>query len=194
MNNRPTISAYLVVYNEEPVIERCLKSIRDIVDEIIVVHDGECGDKTLEIAQKYGARIFVEPHIGIAEPHRSMALKEATGEWILQVDADEFLDEAGRVAVRGLVSDPHVDGYYFNWELWDGAQPVHFPGLQKLVLFKKSAASFQGVPQTEVAIQGVKKKVDVVLHHQPVQENISWRNANRKRVYWLKAHVPYFFQ
>ena len=47
------ISAYLVVYHEEKVIERCLKSLVGVVNEIIVIHDGPCLDKTMEIAKKY---------------------------------------------------------------------------------------------------------------------------------------------
>ena len=46
-NDRQTISACLVVYNEEKVIRQCLDSIKGFVDEIILVHDGQCTDKTL---------------------------------------------------------------------------------------------------------------------------------------------------
>lgn len=45
-----SISACLVVRNEEAVIERCLESLAGVVDEIVLVHDGECEDRTLEIA------------------------------------------------------------------------------------------------------------------------------------------------
>ena len=81
MNNR--ISACLVVYNEEKIIKNCLASIKDAVDEIIVVHDGECIDKTLEICKSYTNKIFIKQHIGEAEPHRPFGFKQATGDWIL---------------------------------------------------------------------------------------------------------------
>ena len=47
MPEKNTISACLVVHNEEKLIGRCLESIKNLVDEIIVVHDGPCQDKTL---------------------------------------------------------------------------------------------------------------------------------------------------
>ena len=51
-----TISACVVAHNEEAVIERCLASLDGVVDEIIFVHDGECRDRSLEIAERHGAR------------------------------------------------------------------------------------------------------------------------------------------
>ena len=63
MANKPaTISACLVVYNEEKSIQCCLESLRPVVNEIIIVHDGECNDKTLEIARKFTKHIYFQPH------------------------------------------------------------------------------------------------------------------------------------
>ena len=56
--NRNKISAFIVAYHEENLIERCLRSLVDVVDEIIVVHDGPCLDKTIKIAQKYTSKVF----------------------------------------------------------------------------------------------------------------------------------------
>lgn len=61
------ISACLVVRNEEKVIERCLNSLKGAVDEILIVHDGECGDNTLKIAKKFNADIFIRPMAGVME-------------------------------------------------------------------------------------------------------------------------------
>lgn len=187
------ISACLVVYNEEAVIERCLASIAPFVSEIIIVHDGLCSDQTLVIAARYTNKIFIREHIGIAEPHRSFTYQQAAQPWILQVDADEFVDAVDGAAIQELVDKPVADGYYWQWELWNGKQPITFKGLQKMVLFKKASVSFQGIPQTDVTVRGSKKVVPITLHHRPVTENVSWHNANRKRRYWLQSHVPYFF-
>jgi Glycosyltransferases involved in cell wall biogenesis len=64
---RNKISACIVVYNEEKVIKRCLDSIKNVVDEIILVHDGPCKDRTLEIAKRYTNKIFIRPHVGMME-------------------------------------------------------------------------------------------------------------------------------
>ena len=91
MNNK--ISACLVVHNEEKVIRRCLDSIKNVVDEIIVVHDGPCTDKTMEIAREYGAKIYEQPFNGEAEKHRPFSYRMTSGAWILQIDADEYLSK-----------------------------------------------------------------------------------------------------
>ena len=187
------ISACLVVYNEEKVIERCLRSIAGLADEIIVVHDGPCEDKTLEIAKKFTDKIYIRPHIGIAEPHRVFSFETASNPWIFQIDADEFVDTRSHDEIRALTDNENIIGYYFKWELWDGKGPVYFKGLQKLALFQKDKVRFQGLPQKDVETDGGKLKTDIVLHHQPLYENISWKTARDKRKYWLRAHVPYFF-
>ncbi len=95
---RPTISAYVVARNEERLIARCLSSFADLVDEIIFVHDGECEDRTLEIAEEYGCRIYVRPLRGHADASKVFALSQARYDWILGVDADEFLSSGLRAA------------------------------------------------------------------------------------------------
>ena len=57
MSKKPKISANVVVYNEERNIKRCLDSVRDAVDEIILVNSGPCTDRTLEIAKRYTKNI-----------------------------------------------------------------------------------------------------------------------------------------
>lgn len=190
---KPKISACLVVFNEEKIIRRCLESIRDLVDEIIIVHDGECRDTTLDIAREFTDKIFVREHIGIAEPLRSFSYAQANHEWILQIDADEYFEEADHGAIRALLASSNADAYIFKWELWDGSRVVRFPGLQKLCFFRKDSISYQGLPQAQVAVRGKTANADLVLHHRPSYDCVSWATANRKRAYWLKSHVQYFF-
>jgi glycosyltransferase involved in cell wall biosynthesis len=118
------ISACLVVYNEEKLIRRCLESLRDVVDEIILVHDGECTDRTLEIAKEYGAKIFVRDHKGFCEHHRPFCCKQASYNWILQIDADEFLSAELRNNLRSLVSNQEVSAYELLWPFWDGKKEI----------------------------------------------------------------------
>src|SRR5579862_5338849 len=103
-----SISACLVVRNEEAVIERCLHSLAGVVDEIVLIHDGECTDRTLEIAERFGARITVADHAGGNEPHLPFAFALATGEWLLRLDADEFLSPELRAALPGLTARTDV--------------------------------------------------------------------------------------
>jgi glycosyltransferase involved in cell wall biosynthesis len=85
-----SLSVVLATRNEEENIGRCLESVKDIADEIIVV-DEYSADKTREIAESYGAKVYLEPHHNIFHITKEKALEKATGEWILQLDADELV-------------------------------------------------------------------------------------------------------
>ncbi len=84
------LSVVLATKNEEANIARCLDSIKKIADEIVVV-DEYSTDKTVEIAKKFGAKVFLEPHHDIFHITKQKALDRATGDWILQMDADEMI-------------------------------------------------------------------------------------------------------
>lgn len=85
------ISAVINTLNEEKNIERCLKALT-WVDEIVVCDDGSV-DKTLEIAKKFGAKIYHHNSTGFVEAARNFAARLAQGDWILVVDADEEIPE-----------------------------------------------------------------------------------------------------
>lgn len=86
------ISACVIAKNEEENIARCLASYRDIVNEIILVDTGST-DRTVEIARQYNAKVFhFQWHNDFAAA-KNFALERAKGQWILFLDADEYLDE-----------------------------------------------------------------------------------------------------
>lgn len=87
------ISVVINTLNEEKNIGRCLKSIQDFADEIVVV-DMHSEDKTKEIAEEYGAKVYSHQRTGYVEPARNYAIKKAVGKWILILDADEELKES----------------------------------------------------------------------------------------------------
>jgi glycosyltransferase involved in cell wall biosynthesis len=113
MNNK--LSVVLATRNEEANIERCLNSVKDIADEMIVV-DEYSEDRTREIAQKFGAKVFLEPHHDIFHITKQKALERATGDWILQLDADEAvtpeLSEQIKATVGG--NPPKVENKLFE--------------------------------------------------------------------------------
>lgn len=82
------LSACMMVKNEEKFLPQCLKSIKDLVDEIIVVDTGS-EDKTVEIAESFGARVFHHPWQNNFSVHRNQSLDYATGDWLFIIDADE---------------------------------------------------------------------------------------------------------
>ena len=82
------LSVVLATRNEEENIRVCLKSVKDIADEIVIV-DESSTDNTREIARKYGAKVYKVKHEPIFHKTKQKALDKATGDWILQLDADE---------------------------------------------------------------------------------------------------------
>ena len=84
------LSVVLATRNEEQNIGRCLESVKNIADEIIIF-DEYSTDKTREIAKSFGAKVYLEPHHEIFHVTKQKALEKAKGEWILQLDADEVV-------------------------------------------------------------------------------------------------------
>lgn len=84
------LSIVLATRNEEENIVACIESAKEIADEIIVV-DEESGDNTVNLAKKMGANVFTVKHEDMFHKSKQKALDYASGDWILQLDADERL-------------------------------------------------------------------------------------------------------
>lgn len=87
----------MIVKNEEKFLEQCLKSVDQKVDEIIIVDTGST-DSTVNIAEKYNAKIFSFEWVDDFSIARNFSLEQATSQYILVMDADEYLDEATDLA------------------------------------------------------------------------------------------------
>jgi glycosyltransferase involved in cell wall biosynthesis len=96
------LSVALAVYNEEKSLGRCLESVQDFADEIVIV-DGGSTDRTLEIAKKYKARIIQTDNPPIFHINKQKALEAAKGDWILALDADECVSKALRADIEAVV-------------------------------------------------------------------------------------------
>jgi glycosyltransferase involved in cell wall biosynthesis len=113
--NLAVLSVAIITLNEEENLPRTLESVKDLVrdlgGEIIIVDSGST-DRTLDIASRYGARIFSEEWKGFAGQKNS-ALEKATGDWVLSLDADEPLEPAAAEEIHGLLTaTPSVQGYW----------------------------------------------------------------------------------
>ncbi|HLN20392.1 MAG TPA: glycosyltransferase family 2 protein [Bacteroidales bacterium] len=110
----PKISAIIITYNEEDSIGRCLDSIKDIADEIIVV-DSFSTDRTREICKEYNVRFISHEFEGYRD-QKNFALQQATYQNILSLDADEALSDELRASILAIKNDDKwdYDGYKFN--------------------------------------------------------------------------------
>lgn len=188
------ISACIVLFNEEEKIRRCLESLVGLVDEIVIIHDGRCNDRTLDIAGEYTKRIYILEHIGEAEPHRPFSFKTAKYEWILQIDADEFLSEELRGNLRKLVNDDSVSAYELLWPIWDGKKYLTKQWPRKRCLFKKEKVSFLGIPHYVVNVSGKILKCNFILEHRPDYNNLAWSVFSKKWIDWSKIQARVYLK
>ena len=101
------VSVVVITHNEEENLHRCLKSL-DWADEIILV-DAESEDRTVQIAKEYTDKVYIHPWGGFVE-QRNWALKQATHQWVLFLDADEVVSPQLRGELEAL-KDKGMRGY-----------------------------------------------------------------------------------
>jgi glycosyltransferase involved in cell wall biosynthesis len=187
-----SVSACLVVRHEEAVIERCLASLDGIVDEIVLVHDGVCEDRTLEIAHGHGCRVFERPLIGHREGPAIFAYQAARGEWIFAIDADEYLSEPLRRELCDLVKDERANGYEFLWPRWDGQRYITENGPYKLALFRRSRVHLVGLIHGIEQVDPPIRKIDLRLEHRPQYNNAALRTVLTKWRRWARINAREF--
>ncbi|ACX51421.1 glycosyl transferase family 2 [Ammonifex degensii KC4] len=104
------LSLCVIAKNEEENLPRLLSSVRGVVDEIVLVDTGST-DRTVEVGREFGARVFSFPWTGDFSEARNFSLDQATGDWILFLDADEELVEGEGERLRKLLEEGVADAY-----------------------------------------------------------------------------------
>ncbi len=151
------LSLVIITHNEEERLRPALESSRDLVDEIIVC-DSFSSDGTLRIAKEFGATIIQHPFQDYGS-QKNLAMSKASGEWILNLDADERLSEQLRASIARWKAgpEPDVDGYRIRrkthylgrWIQHSGWYPE-----RKLRLFKKVKARWEGRVHERLELSG----------------------------------------
>lgn len=161
---------------------RCLASIADIVDEIVVVDTGS-DDRSVDIAREHGARLLHHRWSGDFSEARNVALDAARGTWILYIDADEFLAPTTRDHVVASLSDPdrHVAyrirlrsrpqfSPYLEYRLWRNRPDIRFKG----VIHESVVHSIHAVADGEGLGIGV---ADLLLEHDGYEGDQTHKHA-----------------
>lgn len=123
------ISACMIVKNEEKMLEKTLPTLAKGADEIILVDTGST-DKTVEVAKKYGAKIYSFPWINDFSAARNESLKHAAGDWIIWIDADEYLTAENLNKLRQeieIASEPALEINLYENKLGDCAKQRGYP-------------------------------------------------------------------
>lgn len=165
----PALTAILISYNEEQDLPRALKSLAGIADEIILVDSGST-DRTCEIAESFGARIYKRELNSFAE-QKNYAASLSSNDWVLSIDCDEELDSELRASL--LVwkqASPGENGYTFprmtnylgGWIRHSGWYPDY-----KLLLYRRDKGKFAGALHERVHLEGPPGRLKGhVLHYQ----------------------------
>lgn len=112
MGKSVEISAVIITFNEDKNIGRCLDSLNEVADEIVVV-DSFSTDRTEEICNDKGARFIRNPFEGHVE-QKNYAMSRANHDHILSLDADEALSEELKKSILSAKNNWNYDGYSFN--------------------------------------------------------------------------------
>ncbi|HPT14234.1 MAG TPA: glycosyltransferase family 2 protein [Bacteroidales bacterium] len=146
MQNPIPISAVIITFNEEKNIERCLRSLQGIADEIVVL-DSFSTDRTGEICRAFGVRFYQHAFDGHIE-QKNRAITFASHPHILSLDADEALSETLRESILKVKTNWTADGYYMNRLTNYCGQWIHHSGWypdRKLRLWDARKGKWGGV-------------------------------------------------
>lgn len=177
------ISAIIITKNEEIDLEECLRSLR-WCDELIVVDDNST-DKTVEIAKKFKATIYVHSIKNDFSSQRNFGLSKAKGDWVLFVDADERISDALSFEISNIAHQmidqklSKYNGFYIkrNDFMWGKRIKFGESGSIKLLrLAKKNAGIWEGDVHEKWKIKGYLGHINnPILHfpHKTLQEFLS---------------------
>lgn len=117
----PTLGVHLIIYNEERWLEACLKQVHTMADELIVVDTGST-DRSVEIAEKYGAAVIHSPWEQDFAKARNAGLIHAKTDWILVLDADEQVI-AGQEEIKEYLREEKGSQCLIELVNWTGPGP-----------------------------------------------------------------------
>lgn len=177
------LSVVIITFNEEKNIGRCLQSVKNIADEIIVV-DSLSTDETVQICRSHGAAVHLQSFLGYVE-QKNYALNLAANEYVLSLDADEALDKNLEASILAAKQQFRFDGYFMNrCTNYCGKFIRHgawYPD-KKLRLVRKAVASWGGDnPHDKLVMQDGSKITHLngdILHYSynSIEEHVLQNN------------------
>ena len=162
------VSLVMIVKNEEKNLAKCLNSVENLVDEIVIVDSGST-DKTIEIAKTFGAKIFKREFDSFSN-QKNYALSIATNEWVLHLDADEVLSKELVEEIKFVIINTKLDGFYLIRTNFFLGKQMKYSGINKeyrLRLAKKSVSKYVGgIIHEELIVNGkVGKLKNIMIHN-----------------------------
>jgi glycosyltransferase involved in cell wall biosynthesis len=143
MSEKLPLTVAVITLNERRNLDRCLRSVAWAAELLVV--DAGSDDGTLEIAARHGARIVGRPWGGYVK-QKNFAAEQADQDWVLSLDADEWLTGDSFDEIREVVASPRADAYSFRRvTAFSGAFVPHVWGRDwQTRLFRRGSATFAG--------------------------------------------------
>jgi glycosyltransferase involved in cell wall biosynthesis len=164
-----SISVILITKNEAERLPRCLESVRDIADEIIVLDSGST-DATQEIARRYTDKVYSSPDWPGFGPQKNRVLDYATGDWVLSLDADEWLTPELAAEIRTILRNPVAEVYEVPRLSSFCGRPMRHSGWwpdHVARLFRRGAARFSNdLVHERLVFSGVAIRLKNPLRHE----------------------------
>lgn len=173
-----TISLCMIVRDEEEVLGRCLGSVQDLVDEIIIVDTGSV-DGTKSVAARFGAQIWDFPWIDDFAAARNASFAPAKCDYCLWLDADDVLLAADREKFKQLKADlqPEVDVVMLPYNTgFDEQGNVTFSYYRERIVKNRADMLWQGAVHEVINLHGNIIYGDCAVTHQKLRPGDSERN------------------
>lgn len=161
------LSVFIIAFNEERIIEECLKKLY-WVDEIIVVDSGST-DNTVAICEKYNAKIFYKKFNGYGE-QKQFALDQTSNDWVLSLDADEVLTDSliNEIRLNLEFNQEESFGFYLKSRMVFLGKIFNYGNESNrniLRLFNKTHGNFSPITvHEEILVQGKTKYLKAITY------------------------------
>ena len=162
------LTVVVTTKNEEDKIRKCLESVK-WADQIVIV-DGYSTDKTLDICREYGAKIVQNKFDGNFDKERNIGIDNATGDWILQLDADEIVTAGFRKDIENVLNtDGGFNAYKFKRKNYFLGHPMIYGGWyhDSLHFFKRGFARYKGKIHETLIVDGKIGQLKGEVEHYP---------------------------
>ncbi len=171
------ISLCMIVKNEEDTLERCLESIKDTVDEIIIVDTGS-SDKTKEIALNYTDKVYDFEWCGDFSKARNYAFSKATMDYCMWLDADDIVTRENAEKIKKLKEkNSGADIYMIKYATgFDDNNNTTFWYYRERILKKCESLIWEGKVHEAIVPFGIVEYLDITIEHRKIHVKDSDRN------------------
>lgn len=175
-----SISLCMIVKNEEEVLQRCLESVKDLVDEIVIVDTGST-DKTKEIASEYTDKIWDMDWQNDFSKARNYAFEKAEQDYLMWMDADDVFPEQSRKKLRQLKETMTGEEDFIMMPYavsFDDKGRYSFVYYRERIVKNRKGFWFKGKVHEVIQPSGKIIYADIPIEHRKIKEKELQRNLN----------------